>query len=101
MRKSPTGGAARLAAFFHRNGYVRRQDAGRLAAEGYDGYKKGDEVRLVAASGQELAVMRKLLRRAGFEPGRPFVKGRRMRLPIYGRAAVQRFLGLVGGRRRR
>jgi hypothetical protein len=92
---SATEVAARLAALFHRNGYVRRQNARRLRAEGSWGYKKGDEVRLVADSLAELAEVRRLLRAAGFKPGRPFRKARQYRQPIYGRAQVARFLTLV------
>ncbi len=87
--------ARKLAGFFHRNGYVRWQNPGRLDAEGHQAYKKGDEVRLVADSRKELAVMRRLLREAGFKPGRPFPKGRQFRQPLYGREAVERFLELV------
>lgn len=79
---------------FHRNGYVRRQNARRLAAEGYLGYRKGDEIRFVLASRSELASIQRLLRRAGFEPGRPFTKGRKFVLPVYGRTAVQELLSL-------
>ena len=85
-----------LAGFFRRNGYVRMQNAERAAEDGWEHYKKGDEVRLVAESVQELALVRRLLREAGFKPGRPFVKGRQFRQPVYGRQAVARFLDLVG-----
>ena len=87
--------AERLSAVFHRSGYVRRQSARRLAAEGYLGYKKGDEIRFIAASRSELASVQRLLRRAGFEPGRPFAKGRKFALPVYGRTAVQQLLSLL------
>ncbi len=87
---------ARLAALFRRNGYVRRQDAERLRAEGWQVYKKGHEVRLVAGSPAELAEMRQLLKAAGLQPGRPFRKGSQYRQPIYGKRAVARFLELVG-----
>ena len=86
--------AERLAAVFHRSGYVRRQSSRRLAAEGYMGYKKGDEVRFIASSRSELVSVQRLLRRAGFEPGRPFAKGRQFALPVYGRTAVQQLLSL-------
>jgi hypothetical protein len=84
-----------LAAYFHRNGYVRRQNAGRLAQEGCLRYKKGDEVRLTASTRQELARLRTLLEKAGFRPGKPFVKDRQYRQPIYGREAVRRFLEMI------
>jgi hypothetical protein len=85
-----------LADFFRRNGYVRRQDPERTEQDGWEYYKKGDEVRLVADNEEELKQIRRLLKAAGFIPGRPFVKGRQYRQPIYGRAEVARFLELVG-----
>jgi hypothetical protein len=93
----PPAVVRQLARFFHRNGYVRRQNEQRLGEEGWEVYKKGDEVRLVASSEAELAVVRRLLERAGFRPGRPFVKGRQFRQPVYGKQAVQRFLELIEG----
>ena len=102
-RKTLAGGRAlteaevtrELGRYFRRNGYVRRQNPKRLSREGYLGYKKGDEVRLTAHDQQELLRIKALLRRAGFRPGRPFLKGRQYRLPIYGREAVRRFLKSV------
>lgn len=85
-----------LASFFHRNGYVRWQDEERLTEEGYQVYKKGHELRLVADSSEELAAIRELLERAGFKPGRAFVKGQQYRQPVYGKRAVARFLELIG-----
>jgi hypothetical protein len=84
-----------LASYYGRNGYVRRQDANRFAKEGSRQYKKGDEVRLVACTMEELRLVRRLLRQAGFKPGRPFRKGRQYRQPVYGRLAVARFLEAV------
>lgn len=91
----PPNVGAELAAYFSRNGYVRWQDRTKLSREGYMGYKKGSEVRLTAASRKELAHVRRLLKQAGFAPGRPFVKGRQYRPPIYGYDEVERFLTLV------
>lgn len=83
-----------LSAIFNRNGYVRRQSRKRLKKEGHARYKKGDEIRFIAVSRSEVASIFLLLRRAGFEPGRPFVKGRKFALPVYGRTAVQQLLAL-------
>ena len=88
----------RLAAFFHRNGYVRRMDAVRRVVDGQL-YKKGAEVRLVAESAAELAEIRRLLKRAGFKLARPFAKARQWRQPVYGVAEVARFLALIKKRR--
>ncbi|MBX9626921.1 MAG: hypothetical protein K2X82_24180 [Gemmataceae bacterium] len=80
---------------FRRNGYVRWPNQDRRAATPR-AYKKGYEVRLVADSVAELRTLRRLLRAAGFEPGRPFSKANQWRQPLYGRQPVTRFLGLVG-----
>ena len=90
------GALAILAVFFRRNGYVRRQNTERKDREGHAGYKKGDELRFVAGSSDELALIRRVLQQAGLKPGRPFVKGNQIRQPVYGRAAVKWFLSLVG-----
>jgi len=50
---------------------------------------------LVASTVEELRLVRRLLREAGFKPGRPFRKGRQYRQPVYGRQAVARFLEAV------
>lgn len=87
--------AAQLSASFQRNGYVRRQDAGRVAELGWKRYKKGDEIRLVARDTMELELLRELLVTAGFKPGRAYSQARRWRQPIYGRAQVAAFLEMV------
>lgn len=84
-----------LAALFQRSGYVRRQDSRRLKADGYARYKKGDELRFIVTSRSELSTVRRLLRRAGFEPGRPFTKSRQFAQPVYGRTAVRELLSLL------
>lgn len=85
-----------LAAVFNRNGYVRLQNAARLGAEGYARYKKGDELRFVVKSRRELGAVRRLLRLAGFQPGRPFAKALQLAQPVYGRTAVRELLTLMG-----
>jgi hypothetical protein len=84
-----------LAGYFRRNGYVRWQNEERVSREGWNAYKKGDEVRFAANSRQELAIIRRLLVQAGFKPGRPFAKGRQFRQPVYGRDDVARFWNLI------
>jgi len=88
--------AQELAALFERNGYVRRQNAGRVADEGPARYKKGDEVRLIANSEAELHRVRELLESAGFTPGKPYAQGGKFRQPLYGRREVARFLDMIG-----
>lgn len=86
-----------LATLFTRNGYVRRQNLERKAAEGHRRYEKGDEIRLTASSDAELARIRGLLQVAGFTIGRPYRQGEHQyRQPLYGRQQVARFLELVG-----
>lgn len=84
-----------LVRLFKRNGYVRAQDPRRQQKEGSQRYKKGDEVRLVANSWEELKHIEALLSRTGYWPGRPFRKGGQLRLPIYGKDQVRGFLEMV------
>jgi hypothetical protein len=98
QQRSPQAAVVeQLARFFHRNGYVRRQSAERLARD-RERYKKGDEVRLTAMNKNELAVIRRLLKAAGFKPGSPYRKNSRYQQPVYGKQAVRDFLSLVGER---
>ena len=94
--RPPKPVARQLVRFFARNGYVRGQNRQRVRDEGWDQYKKGHEVRLIAGSKQELALIQDLLEKAGFKPGRPFEKGAQYCQPVYGRRAVVRFLQMVG-----
>ena len=68
-----------LAVLFRRNGYVRPPAEKRLAGEGYGRFRRGYEFRLTAGSRSELRLIRDLLRKADFKPGRPFTKGRQFR----------------------
>ncbi|MBI4878863.1 MAG: hypothetical protein HY812_04270 [Planctomycetes bacterium] len=95
MKAGQRRAARALGWYFRRNGYVRRQNAKRVAKEGWQQYKKGDEVRLVANSAVELRILRRLVVQVGLKPGRAFRKGRQYRLPIYGREAVARFLEII------
>jgi hypothetical protein len=88
--------AKELAALFRRNGYVRPPAEKRLAVEGTGHFRRGFEFRLTAATLKELRHIRRLLRQAGFQPGRPFLKGRQYRQPVYGREELERFLQLIG-----
>ena len=89
-----------LVSVFRRNGYVRRQNLERCATDG-QGYKKGEEVRLVADSKAELTQIRCVLRLAGFKPGWPFPKAKQFRQPVYGKEQVARFLDWVDENERR
>lgn len=85
-----------LTSFYYRSGFARFQHLDRAREKDWwKSYKKGDEIRLVARSRSELATIRRLLRRAGFKPGRPYSQGRAYRQPLYGREAVARFILLV------
>lgn len=84
-----------LRKLFRRNGYVRWQNSSRLRND-KNKYKKGDEVRLIVRTQQELARVRRLLKSSGFECGKPFSKARQMAIPIYGRDQVAQFLEFIG-----
>jgi len=91
----------KLAWFFRRNGYVRRQNRSRVKNEGFQSYKKGDEIRLVANSSDELTEIRHLLAQAGIKAGRPFRKSNQFRQPIYGREQIAFFLSAVAENKQR
>jgi hypothetical protein len=91
--------ANQLARYFENGGYFRLQNEKRLEKEGRKVYKKGDEVRMMADSPEQLETIRSLLRAAGFVPGAPFRKGRRICQPLYGLRAVDRFLTMLEGSR--
>ncbi len=86
---------ALLAQFFRQSGYIRRPDVERREQLGYTRYKKGYEVRLVVRTQRELAQVRRLVRQAGFAPGKPFQKHHQLVQPVYGKAAVDYFLTLL------
>lgn len=100
-RPTPKTIVQQLARIYAQKGYVRRQNRKRFAKEGSSQYKKGDEIRLIADSRQELKQIRQLLEKAGFKPGRPYGKGNKHCQPVYGKGAVARFLKLVRKRERR
>ncbi len=54
-------------------------------------YRKGYEIRFVVATKRQLAEIRRLLRRVGFKPGKPFQKHSRWVQPVYGRHVMQQF----------
>jgi hypothetical protein len=94
----PAATARTLTSLFRRNGCVRRQNTARCEAEGWTKYKKGDEIRLIANTNAERDRVMRLLKRADFKAGRPFLKHRRPGsscVPIYGREQVARFLTMV------
>ena len=80
-----------LKRLFRRNGYMRVPNKKRIKKLGRQKYKKGYEVRLVAASPAELSQIRRMLRQVGFKPANPFHKGQQIAQPIYGKAAVEWF----------
>ncbi len=80
----------RLFEFFMRCSSVRQPKAERRAEEPST-YKKGWELRLVLEDLDELEEARRLLSRIRLKPGRPYRKGRKWVLPIYGREAVAAF----------
>ena len=95
MKKNQTGlKAVSLADYFHRNGYVRKPSEERRETDG-PAYRKGHEVRLVANTRIELRDMQLKLKAAGFDPGAAYSRNHQYIQPLYGRAAVTKFLRLV------
>lgn len=87
---------ALLAHFFERNGYVRTPNEERSQQLGYQKYKKGWEVRLIAETESELDQIRQALERFDFRLGKPWEKGNQIVQPIYGKQQYERFLALIG-----
>ncbi|MCX6866097.1 MAG: hypothetical protein NTV46_07740 [Verrucomicrobia bacterium] len=95
---TPKSAVRELAALFRKNGYVRRRNPVRQADEDCMTYKKGEEIRLSADSAANRVHVLRLIRIAGFKPGRPYIKYKprgRYRVPIYGREQVARFLSTI------
>ena len=86
---------ADLTKIFQRDGYVRYQNITRLNFEGGQKYKKGNEVRLIAHSKEELNQILELLHILDFKSGKPFEKDLQIRIPIYGIKQTERFLEIV------
>jgi len=82
----------KLADVFRRNGYVRAPDMEKRKQFGLK-YRKGWEVRLVLASEEDLEETRRLLAKAGLTAGQPFTKHSRWVQPVYGKTAVEFFVG--------
>ena len=98
MPKQPTSAspARRLSAWFEAHGWVQsppkkpvRNKKKREAQS-----RRGYEVRLTASRKEAPGLVR-LLKRAGFDPGKPYPKGNRLRVPLYGKEQVARFLAMV------
>lgn len=90
--------------FIDRSGHVRTPHLDRrkdLGPGWHTTYKKGWEARLIAASHEELAGIRSLLRQCGFKVGRPFAKSAHWAQPVYGRDQVKRLIALVERERSR
>jgi hypothetical protein len=86
----------RLAEFFHRIGYLPREDARRGSDEGCEKGSAMSEIRFVADSAAELEEIRGLLSTSGFRIGPAVAKGRQWCQSVYGPRAVARLLALVG-----
>jgi len=104
-RRQPTPDAmSRLLAWYAQRGNLRIPNRTKqrrsLAASKRTGlkptYRKGYEIRIAAAGPSEVRELMRLLRAAGFPPGKPFTKGRRTIVPVYGVAHVERFAALAG-----
>ncbi|MBM3740490.1 MAG: hypothetical protein FJW39_32470 [Acidobacteria bacterium] len=79
-----------LAACLIESGYTRKPDESR---RGTPAYKKGWEVRLVLKDHDEADFIKDCLIQAGMRPGKRFTKHGMIVQPVYGRSAVEAFLG--------
>ncbi|HYM94586.1 MAG TPA: hypothetical protein VET23_10635 [Chitinophagaceae bacterium] len=93
-KRIPGKGPSQLIFFFKQNGYFRIPDRKRKK-EGSQVYKKGYEIRLLAATRKELKIINILLKKSGFKPGKPFTKGTQFVQPVYGKEAVKEFRHLL------
>jgi hypothetical protein len=76
---------------FGRPGYVRVPNPARQESDGRK-YRKGWEVRLVAADEDQANRIADLARALGYRPGRIFRKHRQLVVPVYGKEAADAFL---------
>ena len=81
----------RLARWFDEHGWTQAPPDPELRKDFQETYKRGYEIRL-SARPDELTELQCLLFRAGFEPGKHFLKGRRLVVPLYGKEQVEQFL---------
>jgi hypothetical protein len=80
-----------VADLFGRPGYVRVPNPERQQKDGHRRYKKGWEVRLVAADEAEVRLLERMAATLDYAPGASFRKGRKFVVPIYGESAVRAF----------
>lgn len=95
IKQPPEAVVRELVGLFRRNGYVRPPAEKRLAKPGTGEFRRGFEFRMTAENRAELMHIRRLLRQAGFKPGRPFEKANQYRQPVYGRKNLDRFLEML------
>lgn len=87
--------------FLEHSGYVRSQSRDRRTALGsswFRTYKKGWEVRLPVEDEAEAEQLGTWLAAAGYSPGKTWLKGAQLIVPLYGREQVERFLAMVDSR---
>ena len=92
---SPEGTIVEL---FLRSGYTRAPDEKRIKEDGRRKYKKGYEVRFSLINKKELSQLRKALRSLKIPYGSPFMKHKRIILPVYGRDSYEKIISLVEGK---
>jgi hypothetical protein len=93
--RSQQSALRRLAWYYRRCGWSQTPADAELRHKLGDQYKRGFELRIAVHNERELAELRRVLAALGFKPSRPFPKVHRIVQPVYGRAAVARFLLLV------
>jgi hypothetical protein len=82
---------------FERRSSVRYQNQERYEKEGHEKYKKGYEIRLIVSE-EEYAEVNSALELLGFYPGKPYFKGVKQVIPIYGREDFILFMELIGAK---
>ncbi len=95
-RTTPHAAAKAIKDAFARCGWTQSPPDPKRRAKS-DKYKRGYEVRFSVPL-DDVQPMLRLLESAGFQPGKPNVKGGRARVPVYGREQVARLLQLANAR---
>jgi hypothetical protein len=85
----PTETMKRLRRLFAEHGWIHSAPASKKRRKAQQSDKRGYEARL-SVSPDDLRAVLRLLDKAGLEPGKPFAKGNMLRVPIYGKAQIER-----------
>ena len=84
----------RLSRLFAEHGWMHSAPDPKKRRKQPQKYKRGYEARLSISPDQLPAALR-LLANAGLEPGKPYAKGNMLRVPIYGKAQIERLRSML------